>query len=97
MSQTKINVRILNRDYQFACSEDERASLLSAADYLDQTMQNIKNNNSTMANDKITLMAALNISHQLIKSQETNEHYDNQVLPTIKKMNDKLEQVMRND
>lgn len=97
MSQTKISVRILNREYQFACDEDERASLLSAADHLDTSMQEIKNNNGTMSADKITLMAALNIAHELIKSQSKNQHYDVEVLATVKKLNDKLEQALTND
>ncbi|MCB1583706.1 MAG: cell division protein ZapA [Marinicella sp.] len=97
MSQTKISVRILNREYQFACQDDERASLLSAADYLDKTMQEIKNMNSTMSSEKITLMAAMNIAHDLIKSQSTNKYYDTEVLSTIKKLNDKLEQAISNN
>lgn len=94
MSQTKITVRILNREYQFACEEDERTSLLSAADYLNKSMQMIKDNNSTMSSDKIALMAAMNISHELIKSQSTNNYYDTEVVSTIKKLNDKLEQAI---
>jgi len=97
MSQTKISVRILNKEYQFACAEDERPSLLSAADHLDKTMHEIKNNNSTMASDKIALMAALNIAHDLIKSKSINQHYDVEVLSAVKKINDKLEQAMAND
>ncbi len=97
MSQTKISVRILNRTYQFACQEDERTSLLSAADHLDKTMHEIKDSNSTMASDKIALMAALNISHELIKSKTINQHYDTEVLSTVKKLNDKLEQALASD
>ncbi len=97
MSQTKISVRILNRNYQFACQEDERTSLLSAADHLDKTMHEIKDSNSTMSSDKIALMAALNISHELIKSQSINQHYDTEVLSTVKKLNDKLEQALASD
>ncbi|TDR16835.1 cell division protein ZapA [Marinicella litoralis] len=94
MSQTKITVRILNREYQFACEEDERTSLLAAADYLNKSMQTIKEKNSTMSSDKIALMAAMNISHELIKSQSTNNYYDTEVVSTIKKLNDKLEQAI---
>lgn len=97
MSQTKISVRILNRDYQFACDEDERSSLLSAADHLDITMQEIKSNNSTMSPDKITLMAALNIAHELIKAESKNQHFDVEVISTVKKLNDKLEQALTSD
>ena len=42
-------------------------------------------------------MAALNISHELIKSQSTNQYYDTEVLSTVKKLNDKLEQALGND
>lgn len=94
MSQTKITVRILNREYQFACQEDERGSLLAAADYLNNAMQEIKNMNSTMSSEKITLMAAMNIAHELMKSQSTNQYYDTEVLSTIKNLNDKLEQAI---
>lgn len=94
MSQTKISVRILNREYQFACKEDERSSLLAAADHLDKVMQEIKNKNSTMSTEKITLMAAMNIAHDLIKSQSTNQYYDTEVLSSIKNLNDKLSQAI---
>ncbi len=97
MSQTKISVRILNKEYQFACDEQDRPSLLSAADHLDKTMHEIKGKNGTMSSDKIALMAALNISHELIKAQSINQHYDVEVLSTVKKLNDKLEQAMTND
>ncbi|MGJ8663176.1 MAG: cell division protein ZapA [Marinicella sp.] len=97
MSQTKISVRILNREYQFACDEDERTSLLTAADHLDKTMHEIKSNNSTMSSDKIALMAALNISHELIKAQSINQHYDVEVLSSVKKLNEKLEQALASD
>lgn len=97
MSQTKISVRILNREYQFACEDDERTSLLTAADHLDKTMHEIKGKNGTMSSDKIALMAALNISHELIKSKSINQHYDVEVLSTVKKLNDKLEQALAND
>jgi len=94
MRQAKITVRILNREYQFACDEDERTSLLTAADYLNKSMQTIKDKNSTMSSDKIALMAAMNISHELIKSQSTNNYYDTEVVSSIKKLNDKLEQAI---
>lgn len=97
MNPTKISVRILNREYQFACQDDERASLLSAADLLNKTMQDIKDMNSTMSSEKITLMAAMNIAHDLIKSQSTNQYYDTEVLSTIQKLNEKLEHAISNN
>lgn len=67
MSQQKVTVRILDREYQFAASDEERASLLSAADQLDSTMRSIKGNNTTLSADKVAIMAALNISHEMMQ------------------------------
>jgi len=73
MSQQTVTVRILNRDYQFAATDEERASLLSAADQLDATMRTIKNNNTTLAADKIAIMAALNMSHEMMQLKQAHD------------------------
>lgn len=70
MSQQKVTVRILGREYQFAASDDERPSLLSAADNLDAVMRSIKNNNTSLAADKVAIMAALNISHEMMQLKQ---------------------------
>jgi cell division protein ZapA len=73
MSQHKVTVRILDRDYQFAASDEERASLLSAADQLDTTMRAIKDKNSTLAADKVAIMAALNMSHEMMQLKNAQQ------------------------
>ncbi|MCF6287603.1 MAG: cell division protein ZapA [Proteobacteria bacterium] len=70
MSQQKVTVRILDRDYQFAATDEERPALLSAADQLDATMRTIKGNNTTLAADKVAIMAALNISHEMMQLKQ---------------------------
>jgi cell division protein ZapA len=70
MSNQTVTVRILNRDYQFAASDEERASLLAAADQLDSTMRSIKGNNTTLSADKVAIMAALNISHEMMQLKQ---------------------------
>ena len=73
MSQHKVTVRILEREYQFAASDDERPALLNAADQLDATMRTIKQNNTTLAADKVAIMAALNISHEMMQLKEAHK------------------------
>ena len=73
MSQHKVTVRILDREYQFAASDDERPALLNAADQLDATMRTIKQNNTTLAADKVAIMAALNISHEMMQLKEAHK------------------------
>jgi cell division protein ZapA len=73
MSQHKVTVRILEREYQFAASDDERPALLNAANQLDATMRTIKQNNTTLAADKVAIMAALNISHEMMQLKEAHK------------------------
>ncbi len=73
MNQQKVTVRILNRDYQFAATDEERHALLTAADQLDATMRNIKKDNTTLPVDKVAIMAALNISHEMIQLKHAHE------------------------
>jgi cell division protein ZapA len=73
MSQHKVTVRILDRDYQFAATDEERASLLSAADQLDTTMRSIKDANSSLGADKVAIMAALNMSHEMMQLKNAHQ------------------------
>jgi cell division protein ZapA len=73
MSQQKITIRILDREYQFAATDEERSSLLSAADYLDSTMRTIKKGNSTLSPEKVSMMAALNISHEMMQLKQAHK------------------------
>ncbi|VAW33923.1 Z-ring-associated protein ZapA [hydrothermal vent metagenome] len=73
MSQQKVIVQILGKEYQFAASDTERAALLTAADQLDSTMRSIKGNNTTLSADKVAIMAALNISHELMQLKHAHQ------------------------
>lgn len=69
MSSQTINVRILDKDYQVACPEEERRALLESAQVLDERMRMIRNSGSVIGLERIAVMAALNLSHELIVAQ----------------------------
>jgi cell division protein ZapA len=73
MNQQKVTVRILDREYQFAATDEERPALLTAADQLDATMRSIKRNNTTLGADKVAIMAALNISHEMMQLKNAHD------------------------
>ena len=60
-----VNVRILDRDYTVGVSDDERASLISAARLLDERMREVRGNNRRVATERIAVLAALNLAHEL--------------------------------
>ena len=58
-------IKILGKDYKIACSEDEQESLLRSAQALDDQMRTIRDSGKVSGADRIAVMAALNLTHEL--------------------------------
>jgi cell division protein ZapA len=64
-----LTVSILEREYRLACTPEEKDSLLKCAAYVDEKMQAIRSAGKVMGADRIAVMAALQIAHELFASQ----------------------------
>ena len=64
-----IDVVILDRKYRVACPDDERENLMASVAYLDQKMREIKDAGKIAGADRIAVMAALNIAHELLSAR----------------------------
>lgn len=64
-----LDVSILGRDYRIACKEGERAELLQAVTFLDGRMREIRDQGKVSGPDRIAVMAALNIAHDLLREK----------------------------
>lgn len=69
-TMTTVTVKILDKEYQIACPEEQQAELVASASYLDGQMRNIRETGKVIGLERIAVMAALNISHELIKSRQ---------------------------
>ena len=79
MSQQTISVAVhlAGNDYRFACSPAEREELLEAAHYLDRKMREIRDRSSkSLALESVAMMAALNLSHELLRQQRQATEMD---------------------
>lgn len=65
-SEDGITIHILDKEYMISCSEEERHDLQRSADYLDTKMREIRDSGKIIGSDRIAVMAALNISHELL-------------------------------
>lgn len=61
-----IDVTIMGREFRVACPDEERQGLLDAVAYLDRKMREIKDAGKVVGVDRIAIMAALNIAHELL-------------------------------
>jgi cell division protein ZapA len=61
-----VEVSLLGRTYRVACEEGERESLMQAVAYLDAKMNEIRKAGKVMGAERIAVMAALNVAHELL-------------------------------
>ena len=64
-----LDVQILDREFRVACPDDEKAELLEAVGYLDKKMREIRNAGKIASTERIAIMAALNIAHELLTTK----------------------------
>jgi len=66
-STTKtLDIKLLDRELRVACPDEERGELLDAVAYLDKKMREIRDAGKIASVERIALMAALNITHELL-------------------------------
>ncbi|OGS95654.1 MAG: cell division protein ZapA [Gallionellales bacterium RIFCSPLOWO2_02_FULL_57_47] len=64
-----LEIKILDRELRIACPEEERGELLDAVAYLDKRMREIRDAGKIVSVERIALMAALNITHELLTTK----------------------------
>lgn len=68
-----IKVQILGKEYPISCPQDEQHDLLVAARYLDEKMRHIRDTGRIIGTERIAVMAALNIAHELLQANQQNK------------------------
>lgn len=64
---TALDVTVMGREFRVACSDEERGDLIRAVEYLDRRMTDIRDAGKVVGTEKIAIMAALNIAHELLR------------------------------
>ena len=64
-----VDVSIMGREFTVSCTDEERAGLLDAVNYLDKKMHDIRDAGKVIGVERIAIMAALNLSHELLNTK----------------------------
>ncbi|PKV14235.1 cell division protein ZapA [Xanthomonas prunicola] len=88
-----VSVRILDREYTVGVTADERESLTAAARLLDLRMREIRGSNRMAAVDRVAVLAALNLAHELQQLREQQALYDRELANTLDTLNRRLDSV----
>ncbi|HKK14227.1 MAG TPA: cell division protein ZapA [Gammaproteobacteria bacterium] len=86
-----VNVRILEKEYRVACPDDEREGLMASAEYLNRKMKEIRDTGKVVGVDRIAVMAALNITHELLQQTSVRQEYQRSMSSRIRALQEKIE------
>ena len=64
-----VDVQIMGRDFTVSCTDEERQGLLDAVNYLDKRMRDIRDSGKVVGVERIAIMAALNLSHEVLNTK----------------------------
>jgi cell division protein ZapA len=90
----RVSVRILEKEYQVACLPEERSELLDSAEYLNLKMREIRDAGNIVGLDRIAVMAALNLAHELLKVRGRGDAADTDVSLKIRQLRERVESAL---
>ncbi len=89
-----VTVHIMDKEYLVSCTDGEQQDLMRSVDYLDRKMREIREKGKIIGPDRIAVIAALNISHELLTQDGNKEIIDNSVSQRLKSLQAKIEDTL---
>ncbi|MET4696322.1 cell division protein ZapA [Endozoicomonas lisbonensis] len=90
------SVKILDKEYRISCPREEEAALHKAAHLLHDKMKEIKSGGKVIGLERIAVMAALNMSYELLRLKENQFENNTDAQQQIQDMMGKLDQALTN-
>jgi cell division protein ZapA len=90
-SAKAVSVRILDKDYRIGCPEGEEEKLLAAARLLDQRMKEIRTGGKVIGTERIAVMVALNLAHEVLSLPNVQGEQADAVSRRIRSLRERVE------
>jgi cell division protein ZapA len=84
-------LRLLDREFHIACLPEERAGLIAASNFLDGKMRELKANTKAPGFDRVAVLAAVSIAHELLGLKAQHESQERVLTDGLVQMRRKLE------
>ena len=94
MTTTQANavaIQILDKEYMVACPEEDMEELLESARYLDERMKETRDAGKVLGTERMAVMTALNIVHELLQQQRQSADDESGINETIAGLTSKIE------
>jgi cell division protein ZapA len=89
-----VSVHILDREYTVGVEASERSSLMAAAKLLDSKMREVRGSNRMAAVDRVAVLAALNLAHELQQLRDEQHARDRELTRTLGDLHHKLDALL---
>jgi cell division protein ZapA len=94
----KVTIRIMDKEYVVGCPDGAQADLFASAEYLDQKMREIRDTGKLLGLERIAVMAALNMSHELLQYKaEQKEELESRIQRLGQKIDQSLSKMDKKD
>ncbi len=64
-----VTIRLLDKEYRIGCPSHERDALLASAQYVNGKMREIRDRGRVLGTERVAILAALNIAHELLQNE----------------------------
>ncbi|MCD6055737.1 MAG: hypothetical protein K0R12_699 [Gammaproteobacteria bacterium] len=91
--QDTMSVDILGRHFKIKCPQDKIPELQEAAALLDESMRTVRQS-GVSGPDRIAIMAALNIAHELLLLREQKDKQINSMGERLHKLQQRIDQAL---
>lgn len=89
-----VRVMILDKEYMVACPPNEKDGLLNSAHLLDKRMREVRDGGRVQGPDRVAVMAALNLTHELLQAQGDQRETARLVADRVRAMEERIGQVL---
>jgi cell division protein ZapA len=93
-NQDSLSIIILDKEYRVACPPGEEESLHASANELNKKLSEIKRKGAVIGTERIAIMAALNICHEMLTGKTIETEYAD-LNSRIESLSEKIDSSMR--
>ena len=90
-NQNAVTIQILDKEYMVSCPDEERDELLESARYLDERMRETRDAGKVLGTERMAVMTALNIVHELLRSQRSHSEFEQGLSSSIDTLTSKVQ------
>lgn len=89
-----VDVHILDKEYRVMCPPEERNALIASARQLDARMRDIRDHGRVIGTERIAVMAALNIVHELMQRESNLQEFDQDLGKRLRRLTQRIDDAL---